>query len=314
MLGRNWDFRRCNRPPDERDTDGSLRLCRPGPGADLRGRGNKRPGGKGRNRHVKSHGVCAGYRLRVLAGRGGTPGEVGSTFTLATEVAALVAAGEMFDELGDRAQAALCRGVADDWNQQIEEWTYVRGTATAKRCGVEGYYVRINPFLAPVQETKDQHMVIKHWQQGGEIAIGEVVSPDALALVRFGLRKADDPRILNTVRVIDAELRVELPAGPCWRRFTKDAYGEDEDGNQFLKTGRGRCWPLMEGFSHQGFLPEQVWDAEDMPEKGLIRGQYTGSAMPLTWAQAEYIKLAVSLRKGRIFDMPLHTQKRYLEK
>ncbi len=41
-----------------------------------------------------------------------------------------------------------------------------------------------------------------------------LVSPDALALVRFGLRAADDPRIRNTVRVIDALLKAELPGGP----------------------------------------------------------------------------------------------------
>src|SRR5579872_6915935 len=86
-----------------------------------------------------------------------------STFTLAAEVAALVAAGEMFEDLGDRAQATLSRDVADSWNEQIEQWTYVRGTETAKRCGVDGYYLRINPFLAPAQEIKDQQIVIKHW-------------------------------------------------------------------------------------------------------------------------------------------------------
>ena len=42
---------------------------------------------------------------------------------------------------------------------------------------------------------------------------GLLISPDALALVRFGLRAADDPRILNTVKAIDALLQRELPAG-----------------------------------------------------------------------------------------------------
>ncbi|HUB60250.1 MAG TPA: glycoside hydrolase family 15 protein [Puia sp.] len=262
-----------------------------------------------------------------------------SPFTLATEVAALVAAGAMFEALSDVDYAALCRRVADEWNAQVETWTYVRGTETAKRYGVEGYYCRINPFLAPVQEVKDQQLAVRHHPDGAQVPIGEVVSGDALALVRFGLRRADDPRILHTIRVVDGELRFELPAGPCWRRFTHDGYGEDDDGQPFISTGRGgrgRCWPLltgerahyelaagnlkqakklfraMEGFSHQGFLPEQVWDAADLPEKGLIRGKYTGSAMPLTWAQAEYLKLAVSLRMKKVFDMPVHTRDRYL--
>lgn len=38
-------------------------------------------------------------------------------------------------------------------------------------------------------------------------------------------------------------------------------------------------------------LPEQVWDAANMPEKGLFTGKGTGAATPLVWAHAEYIKL-----------------------
>jgi glucoamylase len=76
--------------------------------------------------------------------------------------------------------------------------------------------------------------------------------------------------------------------------------------------GRAKeLFKAMEEFSWHGLLPEQVWDGEDMPEKGLFKGKYTGSAMPLTWAQAEYIKLAVSLHRGKVFDMPVHGAKRY---
>ena len=262
-----------------------------------------------------------------------------SPFTLATEIAGLLAAAAMFDHFDDKEKAAYCRTTADLWNEQIETWTYVRDTATARRHGVEGYYVRINPFFEPVQNVKDRTIRIRHYRDSGDdLPIGEVVSVDALALVRFGLRRPDDPHILNTIRVIDAELRKELPQGPCWHRFTKDAYGEDDEGHSFLDTahGHGRCWPLLTGerahyeiaaghhqqakelfktlehLSYQGLFPEQVWDAADLPEKDLFKGQYTGSAMPLTWAQAEYIKLAVSLKKGSIFDMPTHTQHRYI--
>ena len=260
-----------------------------------------------------------------------------SPFTLAAEVAGLAAMGELFEGLGDGRMAKRCRDKADDWNGQIESWTYVCGTEKAKRCGVEGYYVRINPMLEPVQQTKDLPIVIRHHpDKEGRISVGEVVCVDALALVRFGLRRADDPRMLNTIKVIDAELRRELPAGPCWRRFTKDGYGENAAGDPFQGTGEGHSWPLltgerahyaiaagrleeaeqlfrtMEGLSWNGLFPEQVWDGEDIPDKDLIRGRYTGSAMPLTWAQAEYIKLAVSLCRGKVFDMPAAAVARYL--
>ena len=73
------------------------------------------------------------------------------------------------------------------------------------------------------------------------------VSPDALALVRFGLRAADDPRIVNTVKVIDALLKVDTPRGPSWHRYNGDGYGEHDDGSPFDGTGTGRAWPLLTG-------------------------------------------------------------------
>ncbi|MDQ2899845.1 MAG: hypothetical protein M3Y07_08595 [Acidobacteriota bacterium] len=39
----------------------------------------------------------------------------------------------------------------------------------------------------------------------------------------------------------------------------------------------------------------------------------SGSAMPLVWAHAEYLKLKRSLRDGLIFDQPPQTVERYLK-
>ncbi|MBV8611922.1 MAG: hypothetical protein JO034_31335, partial [Singulisphaera sp.] len=61
-----------------------------------------------------------------------------------------------------------------------------------------------------------------------------------------------------------------------------------------------------------GLIPEQVWDTYDIPEHDLYFGRPTGSAMPLAWAHAEYIKLRRSLRDGRVFDLPPQTVRRYL--
>ena len=62
-----------------------------------------------------------------------------------------------------------------------------------------------------------------------------------------------------------------------------------------------------------GFLPEQVWDAPDIPARELFNGRPSGSAMPLVWAHAEYIKLVRSLADGAVFDMPPQTVRRYRE-
>jgi glucoamylase len=61
------------------------------------------------------------------------------------------------------------------------------------------------------------------------------------------------------------------------------------------------------------FLPEQIWDAQDIPDKELFFGRPSGSAMPLVWAHAEYVKLLRSLKDGRVFDMPPQTVERYLK-
>ena len=91
-------------------------------------------------------------------------------------------------------------------------------------------------------------MPIKNRPPGqSQAPASHIISPDALALVRFGLRRADDPRILDTVKVIDALLKVDLPAGPAWRRYNGDGYGEHDDGEPFDGTGIGRAWPLLTG-------------------------------------------------------------------
>ena len=70
----------------------------------------------------------------------------------------------------------------------------------------------------------------------------------------------------------------------------------------------------MEAFAGDGgMIPEQVWDTEDVPSRGLFLGRPTGSAMPLAWAHAEYLKLRRSIRDGRVFDTPPQTVQRYVK-
>ena len=260
-------------------------------------------------------------------------------FTLAVEIAALLAAAEIAVALDVVGLPDLLRDTADAWNAQIEEWVYVEGTRLAQQAGVSGYYVRVAPERHEM-DGADPHAPVEvrnHEAGSGTIAADELVSTDALALVRFGLRAPDDPRIVDTVAVIDRLLKVELPQGPGWRRYNFDGYGEKEDGRPFDGTGIGRPWPLLAGerahyavaagqraeaeallatiegqTSAGGLFPEQVWDGPAIPEAELAPGGPTGSAMPLVWAHAEYVKLLRSLADGAVFDMPPHTVRRYL--
>jgi glucoamylase len=262
-----------------------------------------------------------------------------SPFTLAVEVAALLVGAEMADSREERTTAAYLREIADTWNENIERWTYASGSDLARQIGVEGYYVRIAPpevICAPSPLLG--FVPIKNRPPGQSLAPADhIVSPDALALVRFGLRAPDDPRIINTVKVIDALLKVETPYGPAWHRYNGDSHGEHSDSSAFDGTGVGRAWPLLTGerahyelaagrrelaekllgtfeaFSNEGgMIPEQIWDSPDIPERGLFFGRPSGSAMPLVWAHAEYVKLRRSLKEDRIFDMPPQTAKRYI--
>jgi len=135
---------------------------------------------------------------------------------------------------------------------------------------------------------------------------------------------------------VDAVLKVDTPDGPAWRRYNHDGYGQGPNGEPFVTAGRGRAWPLltgerghyelaagrspapylraMEAFaSGAGLLPEQVWDEETpRPDAGLRFGRPTGSAMPLMWAHAEYIRLLRSTVDGTVFDRIPAVAERYL--
>ena len=60
-------------------------------------------------------------------------------------------------------------------------------------------------------------------------------------------------------------------------------------------------------------LPEQVWDEDDRPDRRLKKGQPAGSAVPLVWAHAEYLKLLRSAVDGKVFDRIDPVYERYCE-
>jgi glucoamylase len=263
-----------------------------------------------------------------------------SPFTVGAQIAALLAAADLADLNQEAPIAKYLREIADVWHTSIDRWMFVSDTNWCGKFGVEGYYVRIAPTATKGDGSSFQeHVHVKNVTAAEDTrTASHLVSPDALALVRFGLLAAGDPRIRDTAKVVDALLKVETPAGPIWHRYNDDGYGEHEDGAPFDGTGIGRVWPLltgerahfelaagrvdeakrmlgaMESFANQGgLISEQVWDSPDIPEHELRFGRPSGSAMPLVWAHAEYLKLRRSLDDGRVFDLPPQTTARYLK-
>lgn len=254
-----------------------------------------------------------------------------NTFTLAVCISALVAGAQFL--LSPERDTALA--IADYWNSRIESWTAVQGTTLAQRCGVAGYYVRVAPPRYIIdEEAISGVMPVKNRLQDPGLRFEEQVGTEFLQLVRFGLREPDDPLILDSIKVVDALLRVTTPSGPAWRRYNGDGYGEHEDGSPFDGTGIGRAWPLLCGERGHyeimagnsplpflramasmagpgGMIPEQVWDSDPVPQRNLYPGRPTGSAMPLAWAHAEFAKLAYSWELNRPFDRPAAAWERY---
>ena len=279
-------------------------------------------------------GRAAGYIARTGPATGQDRWEETSGLTastLAPVVAALVVAADFLTG----PTATYCQELADDWNASIEDWTYVSGTPTAANHDVDGYYARITASEVLTGSPVSSSVSLRNREPSDLVVPGdEMVGTDFLSLVRFGLRLPDDPRILSTLTVADSLLRTETPSGPVWHRYTGDGYGEHEDGAAYDGTGIGRGWPLLVGErghyelaagrdarpylaamramgSSGGMLPEQVWDAPAIPGLGLWPGRPSGSAMPLAWAHAEYLKLARSIAGGSVVDRPERVWERY---
>lgn len=254
-----------------------------------------------------------------------------NTFTLTVCIAALVAGARFLPETDQPFVLAL----ADFWNAQLDHWTAVHDTPFARLHGVEGYYPRIlPPDILTDDAALGRAMPIKNHAIDPGLPPTEQIGVDFLQLVRYGLRAPDAPLIQDTLKLVDELLRMDLPQGPCWYRYNSDGYGEQADGSAYDGTGQGRLWPLLTGerghyalalgedalpylqamrnfADRAGMIPEQVWDSDAIPEQQLWKGRATHSAMPLAWAHAEYIKLALSIVEGRPVDRPEAVWQRY---
>lgn len=259
-----------------------------------------------------------------------------SPSTLAIHIAALVCGADLIEESGDAETARFVRQYADFLEAHVEAWTVTtEGTLVPS---IPRHYIRINPNAQGREDPNTGTIVLANQAPGAryEYPAKDIVDPGFLELVRYGVRRADDPIVEDSLRVVDAVLKVDTPHGHCWRRYNHDGYGQRDDGTAYERWGVGRPWPLLTGERGHyevaagreatpyaktlerfavgvGLIPEQVWDREDMPKKFLRLGGPTGAAMPLMWAHAEYIKLVRSIADGRVFDSLEPVRARYAD-
>ena len=228
-----------------------------------------------------------------------------------------------------------------DWIEgHLEDWTVTNDGVLHPE--IKRHYMRIRPpecGEAYAHESCGKEMIRLSNRPPGtryEFEAREIIDAGFLELVRYGVRRADDPLMVDSLKVVDAVLKRELPQGPGWLRYNWDGYGQRPDGGPFQGWGQGRVWPLLTGerahyelaagkdiaeliktyerFATGGqMMPEQVWDEADLPDRSLRLGQPAGSAVPLVWAHAEYLKLLRSAVDGKVFDRIDPVYERYCE-
>jgi glucoamylase len=236
-----------------------------------------------------------------------------SPFTIGLEIVALLVAASRLTG-NDRA---LALDLADNWNERLEEFTFVAGDEVDAYFQTDGHYVRIG-------QPHGGRIVLSNQPPGTDpLDAAALVGLEFLYLPRLGLRDPADPRITQSLQVAEAMLAVMTPSGRGFHRYDVDGYGEWLDGSGWPRRqfGIGRVWPLLTGErghfdvlaggsgtaeltamlamrGRGGLLPEQVWDADPLPWHGLEPGRPTASAMPLVWAHGELVKLAVTRATG----------------
>jgi len=249
-----------------------------------------------------------------------------SPSTVAAEIAGLVCAADIARRNGDAASTATYESTADSWRDRLDGWTFT----TTGSFGDHRYYERIEHDANP-DDTFARTFADGTWWER------DIVDGGFLDLVRLGIRPASYPNVTASLPELDAVDSVTAPSGDVyWHRYNHDSYGESQADGTGWPAGHGqltgRAWPLLSGergeyelaagrsataqlraiadAGNAGYLiPEQVWDRGN--QYGFTFGESTGSAAPLAWAEAQYVRLALSIDAGRPVDTPSIVAARY---
>jgi glucoamylase len=253
-----------------------------------------------------------------------------SPSTIAAEIAGLVCAADIADKNGDTQSRDRYLATADNWQQNVENWTF---TTTAQP-GNKQYYIRIDDNQNPNDGDK-----LSIANGGGDKDERAIVDAGFLELVRLGVKPPNDTRVATSLPQVDATIKVSTPDGDMFKRYNFDGYGENFGNcNGFPaanNAGTGGLWPLLDGERGEyelangnsaqaverlktmaraanagSLIPEQVFD-HTSAGCGFLIGQATGSAMPLAWSMAQFVRLAQSIDAGKPVETPAVVASRY---
>jgi glucoamylase len=273
-----------------------------------------------------------------------------SPSTIAAEIAGLVAAATIAQQRGELADARIWFATADLYQRSIKGWAVTTNGPLSQ----QPYFIRLS-------KTGDPNAAITYNVGNGGPTLDQrsVIDAGFLELVRLGELPATDPDVLHSLTVVDATIKKETANGPGWLRYNGDGYGDCfvASGNNCAPDGRpwapsnmgtGHIWPVLSAERAQqalatgdpqtagqllaamdamssgvGLVPEQVWDAPDVPASpfgadptvasiGFVNGQPDGSASPLTWGSGSQVRLTANLTAGRSLERPAQTVDRYI--
>ena len=113
-----------------------------------------------------------------------------------------------------------------------------------------------------------------------------------------------------------------IGTGHLWPVLSGERAESDVAGGNL--SGAASLLSAIENFSSGvGLVPEQAWENPDLPASpfgsdpltasiGFTDGKAAGSASPLTWAQAQELRLILALATGRTVETPQFTTQRYV--
>ena len=234
------------------------------------------------------------------------------------------------------ADLIVRRGPNTDQDRWEEKSGYFPATVAAEIAGLvcAAHIATIN---GDKDSAKGYFRTADEWAKTVQLIDPSRVDAGFLELVRLGVKPAKDEAIIESLKVVDQTIKVATPAGEAWYRYNGDTYGETPNGGDFDgRNGVGRLWTLLNGergeyeiavgdlaaarkrldtlaqFANDGLMiPEQVWDRKDAPA-GFRFGAGTGSATPLAWSMAQFIRLAMNIKHGRNLETPDVVARRYL--
>ncbi len=265
-----------------------------------------------------------------------------SPSTIAAEIAGLIAGAAIADANGAPASARVYRATADDMQRRIKDWTVTTNGPLASH----PYFIRLSKTGDP-----NAAITYNLGNGGPTLDQRSVIDAGFLELTRLGVLAPTDGDVMRSLPIVDATIKTDTASGPGWHRYNGDGYGDRAtDGRPWAPIGQGtgHLWPVLSGErgehalqigdattaarlllgmanfgSGVDLIPEQNWELPNLAASpfgtdptvasiGFSNGGPAGSAAPLTWSAAQFVRLVAGVGTGQPVETPSVVAGRYV--